>query len=62
MSFSRTLSGLAAEYLFYQEILVYVEGHTDIPFYNAILQNYNCRVKAKMETGMRKVSKVSWRR
>ena len=47
MSFSRTLSGLAAEYLFYQEILVYVEGHTDIPFYNAILQNYNCRVKAK---------------
>ena len=47
MSFSRTPSGLAAEYLFYQEILVYVEGHTDIPFYNAILQNYNCRVKAK---------------
>ncbi len=47
MSFSRTPSGLAAEYLFYPEILVYVEGHTDIPFYNAILQNYNCRVKAK---------------
>ena len=47
MSFSRTPSGLAAEYLFYPEILVYVEGHTDIPFYNAILQNYNCRVKSK---------------
>ena len=47
MSFSRTPSGLAAEYLFYPEILVYVEGHTDIPFYNAILQNYNCRVKTK---------------
>lgn len=47
MSFSRTPSGLAAEYLFYREILVYVEGYTDIPFYNAILQNYNCRVKAK---------------
>jgi hypothetical protein len=47
MSFSRTPSGLSAEYLFYPEILVYVEGHTDIPFYNAILQNYNCRVKAK---------------
>ena len=47
MSFSRTPSGLSAEYLFYQEILVYVEGHTDIPFYNAILQNYNCRVKSK---------------
>ena len=47
MSFSRTPSGLAAEYLFYSEILVYVEGYTDIPFYNAILQNYNCRIKAK---------------
>ena len=47
MSFSRTPSGLSAEYLFYPEILVYVEGHTDIPFYNAILQNYNCRVKSK---------------
>jgi len=47
MSFSRTPSGLAAEYRFYPEILVYVEGYTDIPFYNAILQNYNCRVKAK---------------
>jgi len=29
MSFSRTPSGLAAEHLFYHEILVYVEGHTD---------------------------------
>ena len=47
MSFSRTPLGLAAEYLFYSETLVYVEGHTDIPFYNAVLQNYNCRVKAK---------------
>lgn len=47
MSFSRTPSGLAVEYLFYPEILVYVEGYTDIPFYNAILRNYNCRVKAK---------------
>ena len=47
MSFSRTNSGLAAEYLFYDEILVYVEGYTDIPFYNAVLQNYNCRIKAK---------------
>lgn len=47
MSFSRTPSGLAAEYLFYKEILVYVEGYTDIPFYDAVLQNYNCRIKAK---------------
>ena len=47
MPFSRTESGLAAEHLFYSEILVYVEGHTDIPFYDAVLQNYNCRIKAK---------------
>lgn len=47
MSFSRTESGLAAEHLFYSEVLVYVEGYTDIPFYNEVLQNYNCRIKAK---------------
>ena len=47
MLFSRTPSGLAAEHLFYQEILVYVEGHTDIPFYNEVLQNYNCRILSK---------------
>ena len=47
MSFARTPSGLAAEYLFYKEILVYVEGYTDIPFYDAILQNYGCRIKAR---------------
>lgn len=47
MAFSRTPSGLAAEYLFYKEILVYVEGYMDIPFYDAILQNYGCRIKAR---------------
>ena len=47
MLFSRTPSGLAAEHLFYQEILVYVEGYTDIPFYNEVLQNYNCRIISK---------------
>ncbi len=47
MSFSRTDSGSAAEYLFYEEILVYVEGYTDILFYDTVLQNYNCRIKAK---------------
>ena len=45
MLFSRTPSGLAAEHLFYSEILVYVEGKTDIPFYNAVLQNYDCRIR-----------------
>ena len=49
MSFSRTPSGLTAEYLFYPEILVYVEGHTDIPFYDAVLQNYNCRIRTYRE-------------
>ena len=50
MLFSRTSSGLAAEYLFYKDkVLVYVEGHTDIPFYNAVLQNYNCRIKTHSE-------------
>ena len=47
ISFSRTDPGLAAEHLFYSEILVYVEGHTDIPFYNEVLQNYNCRIISK---------------
>ncbi|MDE0682652.1 MAG: DUF4435 domain-containing protein [Candidatus Poribacteria bacterium] len=45
MSFSRTPLGAAAEYLFYQEILVYVEGHTDIPFYEKVLQGYDCYIK-----------------
>ena len=50
MSFSRTPSGLAAEYLFYKDkVLVYVEGHTDISFYNAVLQNHNCRIKTYSE-------------
>lgn len=47
MSFSRTPSGLAAEYLLYEEILVYVEGYTDIAFYDTVLQNYKCHIKAK---------------
>ena len=47
MSFSRTPSGLAAEYLFYPEILVYVEGHTDIPFYEKVLQGYDCHIKPR---------------
>lgn len=50
MSFSRTPSGLAAEYLFYKDkVLVYVEGYTDIPFYNAVLRNYNCRIRTYSE-------------
>ena len=50
MSLSRTSSGLAAEYLFYKDkVLVYVEGHTDIPFYRIVLENYNCRIQTYSE-------------
>ena len=44
MLFSRTDSGLAAGYLFRPKIVVYVEGITDIPFYEEVLQIYNCEV------------------
>ena len=47
MSFSRTPLGAAAEYLFHPEILVYVEGHTDIPFYEKVLQGYDCYIKPR---------------
>ena len=50
MSLSRTSSGLAAQYLFYKDkVLVYVEGHTDIPFYKIVLKNYNCRIRTYSE-------------
>jgi hypothetical protein len=50
MSFSRTPSGLAAEYLFFKdEVLVYVEGHTDISFYKIVLKNHNCRIRTYSE-------------
>ena len=50
MSLSRTSLGLAAQYLFYKEkVLVYVEGHTDIPFYKTVLENYNCRIQTYSE-------------
>ena len=49
MLFSRTPSGLIAEHLFYPEVLVYVEGRTDIPFYSTVLENYNCRIRAYRE-------------
>ena len=45
MSFPRTPSGLAAEHLFHPEVLVYVEGHTDIPFYEKVLHGYDCHIK-----------------
>lgn len=45
MSFSRTSSGLKAGPLFYEEIVVYVEGDSDVPFYDQVLQGYNYHIK-----------------
>ncbi len=47
MEFIRTDSGIENRDLFYlPKILVYVEGYSDIPFYEEVLQNYNCHLKA----------------
>lgn len=45
MTFQRTDSGLIGKYLFYREPLVWVEGHTDIPFYERILRDYPCQLE-----------------
>ncbi|MCE2403113.1 DUF4435 domain-containing protein [Candidatus Poribacteria bacterium] len=47
MSFSRTDEGLAAEHRFYQNIVVYVEGFDDKPFYEEILNNYDIEIIEK---------------
>ena len=48
MEFSRSDSGSENRDLFYfPKILVYVEGYSDIPFYEKVLQNYNCHLKAQ---------------
>ena len=44
MKFSRTLPGIIAECRFHQKTTVHVEGHTDIPFYEKLLQGYGCRI------------------
>ena len=44
MSLARTDPGATTGYLFHPKIVVYVEGDTDIPFYEEVLQNYNCEV------------------
>ena len=44
MSFSRTPSGLAAEHLFVQKVIVYIEGYSDKAFYEEVLQDYNCQI------------------
>ena len=48
MEFIRSDSGIENRDLFYlPKILVYVEGYSDIPFYEEVLQNYNCHLKAQ---------------
>ena len=47
MTFSRTTPGITAEYLFYKKVLVYVDGYTDFPFYEEVLQNFNFHLKAR---------------
>ena len=48
MEFIRTDSGIENRDLFYlPKILVYVEGHTDFPFYEEVLKNYNYHLKAQ---------------
>ena len=48
MEFIRSDLGIENRDLFYlPKILVYVEGHTDFPFYEEVLRNYNCYLKAQ---------------
>ena len=48
MEFIRSNSGIENRDLFYfPKILVYVEGHEDIPFYEEVLQNYDYHLKAR---------------
>ena len=47
MEFIRTDSGIENRDLFYPKILVYVEGHTDFPFYEEVLQNHNYHLKSR---------------
>lgn len=48
MEFIRSDSGIKNRYLLYfPKILVYVEGYSDIPFYEEVLQNYDYHLKAR---------------
>lgn len=45
MTFTRTVSGLIAKYLFYREVIVWVEGFSDFTFYERILRKLPCRLE-----------------
>ena len=48
MEFIRSDSGIENRDLFYHpKILVYVEGYSDIPFYEEVLQSYDYHLKAR---------------
>lgn len=44
MSLTQTLPEIIAECLLYPRIVVHVEGDDDIPFYETVLQDYDCHV------------------
>lgn len=45
MRFSRTSSGKINKHLFFDKILVWVEGQDDIPFFEKVLRNKPCRLE-----------------
>ena len=45
MGFARTTLGKIAQYHFDKYLTVWVEGPTDIPFYEQALRKLDCRVK-----------------
>ena len=57
MSIKRTEFGSQAEYLFYPEVLVYVEGVLDIPFYTTVLSECECSYRIKAKDGKPAVMK-----
>lgn len=44
--FTRTEYGQINKYLFYPEILVWVEGEDDYPFYEPVVHQWPCRIEA----------------
>jgi predicted ATP-dependent endonuclease of OLD family len=56
LNFDRTISGKISKFLFYDQVLVWVEGKTDIPFYQCILKNQNIRFE--LTTGKTESQKI----
>jgi hypothetical protein len=43
--FTRTFSGKISRFLFFDEVVVWVEGRTDIPFYRCLIKNRRYRLE-----------------